>query len=85
VKEPLLASIVTNEPESPVSDQPFYRAVRHVDVPPQAIDGSPSGYAIKFHSTIRPTWLPVEHAAPCGQWLELTCCRLKCEYPLRYR
>jgi hypothetical protein len=39
VKEPLLAAIVADESESAIADQPFNRAVRHVDVPPQTVDG----------------------------------------------
>ena len=31
VKEPFLSAIVTDEPESAIPDQPFNRAVRHVD------------------------------------------------------
>jgi len=85
VKEPLLAAIVANEAESAIPNQPFDRAVRHVDVPPQAIDGSPYGYAIKFHSTIRSTRLKVEHTPPRGQSLELTSGWLECEDPLRCR
>ena len=83
VKEPLLAAIVANEAESAIPNQPFNRAVRHVDVPPQAIDGSPYGYAIKFHSTIRSTWLKFEHTPPRGKRLELTSGWLECEDPLR--
>ena len=41
VKKPLLAPVVTNESESAIADQPFDRAVRHVDVPPRTVDGPP--------------------------------------------
>jgi hypothetical protein len=53
VKEPLLAAIVADEPESAISDQPFNRAVRHVDVPPRTVDGPSCGanHQTSFHDT----------------------------------
>ena len=56
VKKPLLAAIVANESKSAITDQPFNRAVRHVDVPPGTVDGPSWGHAINIHSTIRQTW-----------------------------
>jgi len=37
MEEPLLATIVTNEPETTISDESFNRTVRHVDSPPRAM------------------------------------------------
>ena len=39
VEEPLLAAIVADKTKSAISDQPFNRSVRHVDVPPRTVDG----------------------------------------------
>ena len=81
MKEPLLSAIVTDEPESAIPDQPFNRAVRHVDVPPRTVDGPSWMETIKLRSTIRQTL--GEETAPRRQWLQLTCGRLKCENSLR--
>jgi len=81
MKEPLLSAIVTDEPESAIPDQPFNRAVRHVDVPPGTVDGPSWINPIKLRSTIRQTLR--EETPPRRQWLELACARLKCEDSLR--
>jgi hypothetical protein len=41
MKKPLLPTVVADEAESAVFDQPFNRAVRHVAVPPGAISRRP--------------------------------------------
>jgi len=84
VKEPLLAAIVADKPESAIADQPFDRAVRHVDVPPRTIDGPSWMDPIKVRSTIRSTLGMMKQTAPSGERLQLACRRLKCEDPLRY-
>ena len=50
MEEPLLTTIITDEAESAIPDQPFNRAVRHVDVPPRAVARRPCGSPIKFRS-----------------------------------
>ena len=50
MEEPLLTAIVANEAESAIPDQPFNRAVRHVDVPPRTVARRPWGSPIKFRS-----------------------------------
>ena len=50
MEEPLLTAIVADEAESAIPDQPFNRAVRHVDVPPRTVARRPCGTAIKFRS-----------------------------------
>src|SRR5947208_5634161 len=51
MEEPLLTTVVADEAESAIPDQPFNRAVRHVDVPPRAVARRPCGDAINFRST----------------------------------
>src|SRR5437870_1007249 len=51
MEEPFLTAIIADEAESAIPDQPFNRAIRHVDVPPRAIDRRPCVGAIKLRSS----------------------------------
>jgi hypothetical protein len=50
MEEPLLTTVITDEAESAIPDQPFNRAVRHVDAPPRTVARRPCGSPIKFRS-----------------------------------
>src|SRR5438132_13472399 len=41
MEEPFLTAVIADEAESAIPDQPFKRAVRHVDVPPRPVASPP--------------------------------------------